>query len=770
MGKQDMENKRYDCGFQNPVRGWNYGRIQILEPYLVNAFEKEKAYLLSLDADRLLVGFEETAGFEAKTDRYPGWESTEIQGHTIGHYLSGLSQAYVYTRDEKFACRIAKICGRLKECQRKDGYLFAWKEEIFDRLENREPAWVPWYTFHKILAGLITVYELTGNKDAYIIAGGMGDWACQRVMSWTEKIRREVLAVEYGGMNDALYELYKITKKAKYLRAAERFDEEELFEKLHDGKDILNNLHANTTIPKILGAMNRYLLTGDTYYLDVAKNFWNIVVGHHTYITGGNSEWEHFGEPDVLDGERTACNCETCNVYNMLKLTKLLYVSTGDSAYMDFYERAWTNAILGSQNPETGMTMYFQPMETGMFKVYQEPYADFWCCTGTGMENFTKLYDGLYFQKGDTLYVTRYLSSRLALPEWEMELEMKARFPETDMVRVQISAAGRQERKICFRIPDWTGGKVRLVIDGEEKKQAAEDGYLVCRTGGSHTIELYFYPEIKVHTLPDNDRAVAFTYGPAVLCARMGKERLDTTVTGVQVKIPTKKMPVKDYLILENDTPEGWLEKIQENLVREDDGLSFRLKGTDEDDSLKFVPYYSQYKERYGIYWTLYQRDSAELAERGKAQNRRKRIGDIAVDLIPVGNDQYELAHRIQGEHTEASREYGCNYRQINGKGNFKYEMTVDPEGSSLAVTYGKYDAGDEFDIFIDDDLLAHEKLTEKGREFYTKFYDLTDTMLNGRTKVTVTFRTLSEKSRCRIFQMLYICGIKQKKDEEEVR
>lgn len=765
-----MENKKCVSKIQNPVSACDYGRIQILEPYLMNAFEKEKSYLLSLDIDRLLAGFEETAGYKAEAARYPGWESTEIQGHTMGHYLAGLAQAYVYAKDEECIRRIEKICKRLKKCQRDDGYLFAWEEEIFDRLENREPAWVPWYTFHKILAGLITTYELTGNQDAYELAKGMGEWTCQRVMRWTEEVRREVLSVEYGGMNDALYELYKLTKDEKYLKVAQRFDEEELFEKLHDGQDILNNLHANTTIPKILGAMNRYLITGDSYYYVVAVNFWHIVVEHHTYITGGNSEWEHFGEPDILDGERTACNCETCNIYNMLKLTKLLYMTTGDASYMDFYERAWTNAILGSQNPETGMTMYFQPMETGMFKVFQDPFANFWCCTGTGMENFTKLQDAVYFRRDDALYITRYISSRLEIPDWDMNLEMKVHFPETDIVRLQITAKDCQEKLLYFRIPKWNGKKLRLVIDGEEKEPDIVDGYLECRIAGCHKMELNFFPKVEAHTLPDNRQTAAFTYGPVVLCARLGKESLDTTVTGVQVKIPTKKVPIKDYLILEENTPSDWLEHIEENLVRTDEELAFVLKGTKEDDSLRFVPYYSQYKERYGIYWTLYEKDSEELQKRGKALNRRKRIEDMAVDLIPIGNDQYELAHRIQGEHTEASREYGYNYRRINGKGSFRYEMTVDPQGSILAVTYGKYDAGDEFDILINDAVLVHEKLTERNCELYTKYYELTNTVLNGRTKVIVTFRTLSEDSRCRIFQKLYTCGIQQKNEEEEVK
>lgn len=758
-----MKNRKNILEKQNSLQPCAYDSVQISEPYLVNAAEKTEKYLLSLDADRLLAGFEETAGRTPDAERYPGWESTEIQGHTIGHYLTALAQAYVGTGNRAFADRIEKVCRRLKECQRVDGFLFASGEEIFDRLEKRRPAWVPWYTFHKILAGLTAVYELTGNKDAYDTAVGMGNWASKRALGWTEEMRRDVLSVEYGGMNDALYELYKITGRTEYMEAAHRFDEEKLFEALHENRDILNNLHANTTIPKILGSMNRYQITGEDYYFEAARNFWHIVVEHHTYITGGNSEWEHFGETDILDGERTACNCETCNVYNMLKLTKLLYMYTGDKSYMDFYERAWTNAILGSQNPETGMTMYFQPMETGLFKVYQDPYSDFWCCTGTGMENFTKLQDALYFRKDDSVYITRYISSSFRIPEWGMEIRMQVHFPETDRIAMQINAEEQTEKTFFFRIPQWTHGQVKAAIDGKAAEASVRNGYLAVPVNGSMTVELQFFPTVEAHPLPDNRHAAAFTYGPAVLCASLAEEELDVTLTGVQVKVPTRKMFIKDYLVLEDDTPEEWLEHLPEHLVREEGKLSFALTGTDEDERLRFIPYYSKYKGRYGIYWTLYQKGSDALLRRGRDQEQQKRIEDIAVDIIPVGNDQYELAHRIQGEGTEASREHGYNYRWINGRGYFQYEMAVDPKGSGLVVTYGSMDEGSEFDILVDGRLLVHEKLTDIPHELYRKYYELTEEMLEGKTKVTVTFRTLSEKSRCRIFQTLYVCGIDKK-------
>ncbi len=749
------------------ITACSYDQTTITEPYLVNAFQKTAQYLLELDADRLMAGFLETAGQPSTAQRYPGWESTEIQGHTLGHYLTALSQAYCSTSDEVYGSRVRHICKTMKEAQREDGYLFASQEEIFDRVEQHQPAWVPWYTFHKILSGFLAAYELTGNEDAFIIAQKMGDWVHHRAMGWSEEVHQEVLSVEYGGMNDALYELYRITENKDYFEAAHQFDEEELFQKLYEGKDILNNLHANTTIPKILGALKRYQITGEEFYYTVAEHFWTMVIEHHTYITGGNSEWEHFGEPDILDGERTACNCETCNVHNMLKLSKLLYCCSKQKRYMDFYERAWTNAILSSQNPDTGMTMYFQPMETGMFKVYQDPFSDFWCCTGTGMENFTKLQDALFFRNETTVFITRYVSCRSRISELGISIDMAVDFPQTDRIRIDAVTDEGSQIQLALRIPEWTDG-VSLVIDGKTCIPQIEHGFLFCTVSGSTEILLHFQPTIKAHPLPDNPHAAAFTYGPLVLCAALGTADLKITTTGVQVKVPTRQEMIKDYLVLESDTPEEWLNHISHNLIRsgQESELCFTLKGTDEDAHLTFTPYFYQHTERYGIYWTLYQKDSAELTKRLSEQDHSKRIEDLALDIIPIGNDQYELAHHIQGEHTEVTRDLGYNARQINGIGYFQYEMAALPEGCTLAVTYAGADAGHEFDLYINDQLLIHEHLTEADETLYTKCYAISAKLLNGKQNMTVTFRTASEAAACRVFQVLYVCDPHETEEE----
>ena len=285
----------------------------------------------------------------------------------------------------------------------------------FDNVESGKTnistqAWVPWYTMHKILAGLTDAYEVAGNETALEVANKLATWIADRANSWDTSTQNKVLSVEYGGMNDALYQLYKVTdasNKEDFYSAAHKFDETSLFEGVLKGTDnILNNKHANTTIPKFLGALCRYE-TDDTQtkYLQYAESFWQMVIDKHTYVTGGNSEDEHFGADNVLDGERTVCNNETCNTYNMLKLSRRLFVITGDKKYADYYETTLINAIMSSQDHKTGLTMYFQPMASGYQKVFGTFENSFWCCTGSGMENFTKLQDSIYFKGKNVIAV-----------------------------------------------------------------------------------------------------------------------------------------------------------------------------------------------------------------------------------------------------------------------------------------------------------------------------------------------------------------------------
>jgi hypothetical protein len=758
---RDLES---ETGNVLKLKDMPYDKIIIKDTVLLHAKALELKYLLSLDADRLLAGFQETAGLKAKSKRYSGWEITEIQGHTLGHYLTALSQAYAGSKDKIILERIQYLVSELGRCQTDEGYLFAWKEEIFDRVENLQPAWVPWYTMHKILSGLIAVYQYTALQEAYLVMNQLGKWTYERCIKWTSKLQTTVLAVEYGGMNDCLYELFQVTKDEKYIKAAHQFDELTLFEPLYKGIDVLNGLHANTTIPKVIGALKRYITLGESefYYFRVAKNFWDMVIYHHTYITGGNSEWERFGEANILDEERTSCNCETCNTYNMLKLTKILFQITKEKKYADYYEQAFINAILSSQNPMDGMTTYFQPMATGFFKVYSTPYHSFWCCTGSGMESFTKLSDGTCFYDQDTLYINRFYDMDLTWEEQEFQLEIKADMLKTEKVQINISS--RKEESlytIAVRLPQWINDCESIFVNNKSMQYSKIDGYayLTRKWRNGDKVTLLFPMKLAVHSLPDNPNVVAFTFGPFVLSAGLGTQMLNTTYTGVDVLIPTKEITVCDYISIQDLDIEEWKNHIDENLVKINGKIEFVLTNSNNEIPLVFTPHFARSKERYGIYFKIYKKDSVELQLQRDDINKKLDLQKVQVDRISIGNDQYELSHMIKGVKTDTAIEYGHKCRFVKENGWFSYQLKIELGTLLLCVTYCSEDAGNELDIYINDSFFIHEKITkDEMNQFYTKEYYLADDLSkNGINMVIVKFQNSNPQDTCRIYDDLYI-------------
>lgn len=735
------------------IQPFAMSEVKVQNTYFQNAFQKEEDYLLSIDCDRLLAFFRKIRGLQPKAENYTGWENTEIRGHTMGHYLTALAQVYAAAGNDSVLERLRYLMEELSQCQLPNGYLSAFPEEFFDRVENSKPVWVPWYTIHKIMAGLLSVYELCHLPQALQIAVKLGNWVCARTARWTPQIQANVLAVEYGGMNDCMYELYLQTKEERYAIAAHQFDEVTLFQQIHDGKDVLNNRHANTTIPKFLGALNRYQVLGETehFYLETCEQFWQMVAQHHSYVTGGNSEAEHFGEPDVLDKERTAQNCETCNTYNMLKLSRLLFQITGDKKYADFYERTLLNAILPSQNPETGMTMYFQPMATGYFKVYSRPYTDFWCCTGTGMENFSKLNDSLYFYEDDRIFVNLYLPSSVHWAQKAVTLEQSAEIPASSQAVFTVQAKKSIQFALCLRIPDWTE-HMELLVNRQIVSAAEENGYLIVdRTwSDADTVALRFQIEPRCVSLPDNRNTVAFTYGPLVLSAGMGSEKMEESNTGIQVRVATKHIIAKDYIFCKGESAENWKAHISDKFIRTPEKLEFQLKDTD----LVFSPYYQQHQQRYGIYWTLLEEGSPEFSKHLAEQRYAKTVEATTLDSVQIGNDQYELSHQIQGSKTESDNREGFHYRMAKPGGWFSYQMRT---GTSACLQF-QYTAGGcktGFDVFVEDVLLAHENIVKTlNNQPVTRTYTLPES-LSGKKMVTVKFAASGKEESAWIVNVL---------------
>ncbi|MBO4748741.1 MAG: glycoside hydrolase family 127 protein, partial [Lachnospiraceae bacterium] len=531
-------------------------------------------------------------------------------------------------------------------------------------------------------------------------------------------------------MNDALYALYQNSHKKEHLLAAHAFDEEALFQKVLSGeKNALNNKHANTTIPKFVGALNRYLTLGEEAkeYLDYVEAFWDMVVTRHTYATGGNSEWEHFGEDYILDAERTNCNNETCNTYNMLKMTRKLFMITGKRKYADYYENTLINAILSSQNPETGMTMYFQPMATGYYKTYGTPFDKFWCCTGSGIENFTKLNDSIYFHEEDGIVVNLFLSSWMMDEELGLGLIQTANLPAENTVTLKVKlyeteyGEGKSEvpAKIKIRRPDWAKGMTVEVLSEKVSSVSAGSEYDIVEGTfvNNDLITVRFDYEVRAIGLPDCDNVFAFKYGPVLLSADLGTENMIDGKTGVDVTIPTNKIVKSEYLTVKQGTRQDFIASIASHFEKGSEPCSFVLKGTDQE--LTFRPHYLKTRERYGIYWYfLDETDDGLVDEKKQREEEEKRRASI-LDTVQPGYGQYEMdeLHAMEDNGSVGITDQGTA-RFATPRGSFGYHMkAVSDKDLVLELHFLREDNGKLLRIAVGGEEIFNKRLHYTGKK-----------------------------------------------------
>ena len=653
------------CVLSENEMGWTepfeLDKVQILDNYYLSAQKSDIAFLKKMDTARLLAGFRTTAGIDTKGVRpYGGWEDSLLGGHCVGHYLTALAQAVKVTGDKELKEKSQTLIAGLEECQKKlgTGFLFGAKvedkedvEKQFDILEGKKKGetWVPWYNMHKVLAGLVDTYKYTGNETALLVAEKLGDWIYERVSKWDLKTNQKVLETEYGGMNDCLYELYSYSHNKHHLEAAQKFDEKALFLMAAKGeKNCLDGKHANTQIPKFIGAIKRYNVLKqlgeakqeDEAYLVDAEKFFEMVVKRHSFVTGGISVMEYFRKDYHLDEIRTQTNCESCCAHNMLKLAKELFKATRKKEYADYYETTLRNAIMGAVKTESGAASYFTPMATGYYKTFgeEEPEKNmFWCCTGSGMENFTKLGDSIYFRANDTLLVNQYVASKVTWEEKNLVLTQKSDVTKSEEISFVLNALHDKEISdvaIALRIPDWMHGEATIYVNGAEKMTAAGNSEYVLleRNWEDGDVIMAKYPmSVESVGLLDQDAVFAFRYGPTVLAAKLGKEKMgEATWAGIDLTAPLYKVvgnecrkdtiaygEPKTTELLDNETltiqketsVNEFVSHIEHYLVRdtESETLSFHLKGTDADttfeNGLQFVPFNTLNDERYGIYW-----------------------------------------------------------------------------------------------------------------------------------------------------------------------
>lgn len=503
------------------------------ESIIKGAYDRGISYLKNVDDDQMLYNFRVAAELDTK-NAIPmiGWDSPEclLRGHTTGHYLSALALAYRESKDAYIEKKIIYMVEELEKCQKsfaklpgfKQGYIGAYSEEQFDLLEKGvlyPDVWAPYYTLHKIMAGLLDIYEYTQNKKALEIAGNAGIWIYNRLNRLTKSQREAMwdtyIAGEFGGMNETLTKLYEITRNTIYLSTAKMFDNDKLFVPMEERKDVLEAMHVNQHIPQILGCMELFKVLGERRYYDISKFFWETVVKSHTYVNGGVGEAEMFFEPKLSEKYITTETTEYCASYNMLKLTKELFQYDPRSYYMDYYERTMINHIAaGIFHDTSGDISYFYSLVPGAEKDIKFDNA---CCHGTGMESQMKYTEVIYAKKEEELYINLFINSKTYWKEKELYVTQYVEERTPGIIHLKLQ--GDSECRIKIRCPQWCKKKYAVLVNNVKRiAKCGTDGYIIIdRKCADDEIEIQFSCELHTESIGKNSNIAALTYGPYVL-------------------------------------------------------------------------------------------------------------------------------------------------------------------------------------------------------------------------------------------------------------
>lgn len=737
--------------------------VRLLDGPFKQAMQLDQEYLLALDQDRLLHSFRLNAGLPSTAAPLGGWEApdVELRGHTTGHYLSTLALMYAATSDARFKARADAMVSELAAIQEAQaarfhpGYLSAFPEEFFDRVDARQKVWAPYYTVHKIMAGLLDVNQLAGNAQALVVVAKMADWVKFRVDRLTDTQQQAALGTEFGGMNEVLANIYAATGNPEYLRVAHAFDHKAIFDPLRRRQDPLNGLHANTQFPKIIGAAREYELTGDATFQDIATFFWDRVVHHRSYVMGGNSDGEAFFPEEEFSKHLGTSGPETCNTYNMLKLTRHIFEWSADAGAMDFYERGLFNHILPSQDPATGMVLYYCPLRPGAWKSFSTPDDSFWCCVGTGMENHSKYGDTIYFHDEQSLYVNLFIPSELTWQDKGLVVRQQTRFPEEEATHLTITATRPTRLALKVRAPSWATAGVTTTVNGQSVAQdvsPADAGrkpratYVTVdrewKTGDRVDVRL----PMSLHTeaMPDNPRMIAVMYGPMMLVGDLGKEGLE----GVKRYGPSApqmgrvKTPViPSFVTSEKDITT----KIVPVAGRP---LQFQTKGLARPHDVVLVPFNRILDQRYTVYWEVYSPAAwtARTSAAAAAASRRRNAEQRTIDNVAVDDAQSEREHDLQNENATDGYFEGRRTREARS-GWFSYRVKVAADRpTTLVCTYrGSEGRRRVFDILVDGEKVATEALEYHPTEQLDRQYSIPEALTRGKDRVTVTFQAQAD-------------------------
>jgi DUF1680 family protein len=719
--------------------------VKLLDGPFLHATELDAKTLLTYEPDRLLSRFYSEAGLKPKADPYMGWENETIAGHSLGHYLSACSMMFQTTGDRLFLERVNYIVGELKYLQDIDGsgYLGAFpkgkkilseevaKGDIRSQGFDLNGIWAPFYTEHKMMAGLRDAYRLCGNTTALEVERRFADWLDKVVSPLSDDQVQKMLRCEHGGINETLADLYADTKDQKYLRISKVFYQKAILDSLKQGKDVLPGKHCNTNIPKLIGLSRIYELTGDTSDRKAAQFFWRTVVYHHSYVTGGNGNEEYFGPEDKLRNRLGEGTTETCNVYNMLKLSEHLFEWEASPQVADFYERALFNHILSSQNPETGNVTYNLSLEMGGFKDFQDPFS-FTCCVGSGMENHSKYGKNIFYHNKNELFVFQYIASELIWKEKGTVVSQKTSFPEEQGSTFEFRCEKPARFTLQIRYPSWARNGIEISVNGITEKILNRPGVFIpvertWKTGDKVEVHIPF--SLRLEPMPDDSERVAVMFGPLVLAGDFG------SISDSAFKDPMY-VPV---MMTENRDPSTWMKPVEGKTN------SFITVNTGRPRDVEFKPFYLTCNRRYSIYWDLFteheweNRKQAYTAE----QARIKRIREAEIDFIQPGEMQSERNHNFKGEKSSAGKFKDRGNRDSRG-GWFSFDLkTIEGFPAALVVDYwGGFPGAKSFDILVNNKIIATENISNKKEgQFITEQYDIPQEILKGKSKITVMFQ-----------------------------
>jgi uncharacterized protein len=748
---------------------------------LKRAQELNADYLLSLEPDRMLAYYRQRAGLEPKAQPYGGWDGDgrNLTGHVAGHYLSAISLMWAATDDARFKERADYIVAELKIVQEKHGDGFA------GALANVKPAfadvsagkikaasfdlnglWSPWYTLHKTYAGLRDAYRHTGNKTALEVEAKFAEWAERVLAPMDEAQVQRMLATEFGGMNEVLADLYADTGEPRWLALSRRFEHRAVLDPLKRREDPLDGLHGNTQVPKLIGSAARFGYAGDRDDNIAATFFWDRVVNHHTFATGGHGKDEYFREPDRLSNIVDGRTAETCNVYNMLKLTRRLFALQPRVEYAEFEEQALFNHILGSIDPSDGAMCYMVPVGRGYRREYQEMHRSFTCCVGTGMESHALHGDGIYYEAGDRLWVNLYVPSTARWDSAGLQLAVETDFPEGQSAALTLTLKQPKALTLSVRRPSWAGDGFSVVVNGVPLKDPSRPGSYVDikRTWKTRDVVSVVLPKrVRVESLPDNNRVAALMWGPLVLAGDLGPAlgRGEGPLGAPAPPVVTPRPTVPTLVV--SDRPITELLKPIEGRPGAFRGIGIAREASDTTASARdidFEPFYRLHRRTYAAYWDLLTpaEYEAKVAAVAAERERLRKLEAATLASVPIGDPELEKTFQQQGEETSIVRADGRPGRRAAKW--FSYTVPIDSSSPpALVLTYNSDTRHTRtFEILIDGQRVGEQTLPRNSESrFIDVEYPIPADLVRDKTSIVVRVQGIDGSETAPIFRLRII-------------